>query len=86
MIPVKTLVVENEKIIAIDIKNSLTNSGYAIPAIVFSGKEAIEKAAEFQPDLVLMAITIGSSQSWLSLIEQVQTDCNHPQDQRQFDE
>ena len=50
------LVVEDERIIAFDLKQRLEALGYRISAVVPSGEEAIEKAAELQPDLVLMDI------------------------------
>ncbi len=54
----RILVVEDEKIVARDIKNRLRNLGYAVPAIVSSGEEAIQKAEEIRPDLVLMDIVL----------------------------
>ncbi|HWP92220.1 MAG TPA: response regulator [Thermodesulfobacteriota bacterium] len=54
----RILVVEDEKIVARDIKNRLRNLGYTVPAIVSSGEEAIQKAEEIRPDLVLMDIVL----------------------------
>ncbi len=52
------LVVEDERIVAEDIKMRLQNLGYAVPGIVFSGEEAVKKAEKAQPDLVLMDIVL----------------------------
>jgi len=52
------LVVEDERIVAEDIKMRLQNLGYAVPGIVFSGEEAVKKAESMQPDLVLMDIVL----------------------------
>jgi PAS domain S-box-containing protein len=54
----RILVVEDEGIIAQDIKNCLENLGYTVPEVVFTGREAIEKAEELRPDLVLMDIVL----------------------------
>lgn len=54
----KILVVEDERITAEDIKSGLENAGYQVPALVSSGKAAIEKAGELHPDLVLMDIKL----------------------------
>lgn len=54
----KILVVEDEKIIAFDIKKSLEDSGYIVPAIASSGEQAIEKIPETKPDLVLVDIIL----------------------------
>jgi len=48
------LIVEDEGIIARDIKNRLKGFGYAVCALVSSGEEAIKKVEEMHPDLVLM--------------------------------
>jgi PAS domain S-box-containing protein len=52
------MVVEDEGIIAQDIKNCLENLGYEVPEVVFTGKEAIEKAESARPDLILMDIVL----------------------------
>jgi PAS domain S-box-containing protein len=54
----KILVVEDEAIIAKDIEQTLWDFGYTVPAIASSGEEAIQKAQETQPDLVLMDIVL----------------------------
>lgn len=54
----RILVVEDERITAEDIKSGLENAGYEVPAMVSSGKAAIEKAGELRPDLVLMDIKL----------------------------
>ena len=56
--PRKILVVEDEHIVALDIRNRLKGLGYAVPAIAHSGKQAIEKTEEHGPDLVLMDIML----------------------------
>jgi PAS domain S-box-containing protein len=52
------MVVEDEGIIAQDIKNCLEGLGYIVPDVVFTGKEAILRAEELRPDLVLMDIVL----------------------------
>ncbi|MCE8422569.1 MAG: PAS domain S-box protein [Candidatus Methanoperedens sp.] len=59
MTSLKILVVEDEAIVALDIKNRLEHLGYTIPAIASSGEEAIKKADETCPDLILMDIMLG---------------------------
>ncbi|MBU4208318.1 MAG: hypothetical protein KKD12_01325 [Proteobacteria bacterium] len=50
------LVVEDEGIIAKDIKNTLSLLGYSVIGIASSGEKAIEKAMETHPDLLHMEI------------------------------
>jgi len=52
------LIVEDEGIIAKDIQNTLNRSGYSVIGIASSGEEAIKKAMEIHPDLVLMDIVL----------------------------
>ncbi|MBV9384889.1 MAG: response regulator, partial [Chroococcidiopsidaceae cyanobacterium CP_BM_ER_R8_30] len=54
----KILVVEDESIVAKDIQTRLRKLGYDVSNVVSSGEEAISKAAEISPDLVLMDIRI----------------------------
>ena len=54
----KILIVEDESIIAEDISDSLISLGYKITGMVYSGEEAIEAAAKFRPDLVLMDVNL----------------------------
>ncbi len=58
MARVKILVVEDEGIVAKDIADTLKKQGYDVPAIAFSGEEAVEKAGRMRPDLVLMDIVL----------------------------
>jgi DNA-binding response OmpR family regulator len=55
---VRILVVEDESIVAMDIRNCLVGHGYHVVACAPSGEEAIAKVAECHPDLVLMDIRL----------------------------
>ncbi len=55
---VKILVVEDESIVAMDIKHRAEGLGYSVTGITPSGEGAIQKAAETLPDLVLMDIVL----------------------------
>lgn len=57
-LPNRILVVEDESIVALDIQNRLKQLGYIVPGFVGSAEEAIAKAAELRPDLVLMDIKL----------------------------
>jgi len=50
------LVVEDESIVAKDLARRLQDRGYAVPVVVSSGADAIQKAAETRPGLILMDI------------------------------
>jgi PAS domain S-box-containing protein len=54
----RILVVEDEAIIASDIRTALTDLGYTVPAMTARGDEAVRLAQEFSPSLVLMDIQL----------------------------
>ena len=55
---VKILVVEDEAIIAKDLQWRLESMGYEVPAVVATGEEAVTKAFEHTPGLILMDIML----------------------------
>ncbi|NYB51272.1 MAG: response regulator [Methanobacteriaceae archaeon] len=52
------MLVEDEIIVAADVKHRLENMGYDVLGIFDTGEEAIAKAGELQPQLVLMDIVL----------------------------
>ena len=54
----KILVVEDEYIVAADIKMTLKKLNYFVTSTVDNGEDAITKAALEKPDLILMDITL----------------------------
>ena len=67
----KILIVEDERIIAKYIQNTLRALGYDISAIVSSGEEAIKMAGEVRPDLVLMDIVLKGDMDGIEAAEQI---------------
>ena len=54
----RILIVEDERLIALDLQRRLTQLGYAVVGIAASGPQAITTAYQLQPDLVLMDIRL----------------------------
>jgi CheY-like chemotaxis protein len=54
----KILVVEDDKIISLDIQRVLNAVGYDVPTSVSTGEDAIKFAKELLPDLILMDISL----------------------------
>ncbi len=52
------LIVEDESIIALNLKYDLEDLGYTVIDIVDNGDDAIDKAVEFRPDLTIMDINL----------------------------
>jgi PAS domain S-box-containing protein len=67
----KILIVEDEKNIAEYLQNILEGLGYDISAIVSSGEEAIKKAEEIKPDLVLMDIVLKGDMDGIEAAEKI---------------
>ncbi|WP_414469051.1 response regulator [Methanobacterium sp. ACI-7] len=55
---IKILIVKDEKILAMGLKNKLEKFGYIVTGMASSGSEAIESVKKIQPDLVLMDIVL----------------------------
>ena len=55
---VKILIVEDEQIVAVAIEGHLQRLGYQVVGKAVSGEEACRKAAQLEPDLVLMDVRI----------------------------
>ena len=58
MAKARILIVEDEAIVAVDIQKTVQTLGYDVPAIAFSGEEALQKTEELHPDVVLMDIVL----------------------------
>ena len=67
----KILIVEDEQIIARDIKECLLGLGYDVTYPASTGEEAIKKAEETQPDLVLMDIVLKGNFSGIESARQI---------------
>jgi CheY-like chemotaxis protein len=68
----KLLIVEDERIIAEDLKRSLETRGYRIAVIVSSGEMALEKVSEQQPDAVLMDIALAGEMDGIEAAQRIQ--------------
>jgi PAS domain S-box-containing protein len=72
MTTARILIVEDQGIVAKDIENKLRQVGYVVPAIAFSGEEAIQRAAETRPDLVLMDIRLPGEMDGIAAAKEIQ--------------
>jgi diguanylate cyclase (GGDEF)-like protein/PAS domain S-box-containing protein len=74
----KILVVEDEIIVAKDIKKSLENVGYTVNGIADSGELAIEKAALTRPNVVLMDIRLKGDMDGVQAAQEIWNRFNIP--------
>lgn len=71
MTKAQILVVEDEGIVAEEIRGKLAALQYGVPAIAVSGEEAVEKAEEMHPDLVLMDIKLKGDMDGVEAAERI---------------
>jgi PAS domain S-box-containing protein len=75
---IEILVVEDEGVVALDIQARLTKLGYAVPAVADTGEEAVWKAAEMRPDLVLMDIRLKGEMDGVEAAKRIRADLDIP--------
>lgn len=75
---VRILVVEDETIVALDLKNSLKVLGYDVVGTACSGEEAIAKADQTRPDLVLMDIILKGKMDGVQAADSIRATLNIP--------
>jgi len=73
MANLKILIVEDECIVARDIQSILKRLGYGESFVAFAGKEAIEKAIEIQPELVMMDIKLNKDMDGIEAAEKIRS-------------
>jgi PAS domain S-box-containing protein len=66
------LIVEDEPVVAKDIQLSLQRLGYKVPATATSGEDAIRKAGELRPDLILMDIVLKGKMDGVETVRRIQ--------------
>ncbi len=74
----RIMVVEDEIVVAMDLRSKLTALGYIVTDTVVSGEEAIEKASDTMPDLVFMDIKLAGELDGIEAAEQIRRRHNIP--------
>ncbi len=74
----RILIVEDEIIIAYDIKDCLEKSGYKVVDITAYGEQVIPKSEELQPDLILMDIMLKGDINGIEAAENITAIYNIP--------
>ena len=69
--PPSILIVEDERIVAEDLKETLKNFGYRVVAIAVSGEIAIDRVNELHPDLILMDIHLAGKMTGIEAAEEI---------------
>ena len=67
----RVLIVEDDRLVALDLKSMLTEFGFEVCGSVFSAEEAIEIAQRTRPDLVLMDIRLSGPADGIDAAERL---------------
>jgi CheY-like chemotaxis protein len=70
---VKILLVEDESIEALDIKGTLESYGYQVPYVAAYGEEAILKAKEIIPDIILLDIILKGQVNGIDVASEIKS-------------
>ncbi|MFW6124439.1 MAG: response regulator [Acidobacteriota bacterium] len=74
----KILVVEDESIIAMDLKLKLEQQGYDVVAIASSADDAVQATKKYKPELILMDILLKGEKTGIEASEQIQKQMDIP--------
>ncbi len=74
----RILIVEDESIVQLDLKSRLHRLGHAVVGAAVSGEEAIAKAAELRPDLVLMDVRLEGAMNGIEAANRIRAERDVP--------
>src|SRR5471030_2496235 len=74
----RILIVEDERVVALDLSSTLEKLGYSVIGSVISGAEAIECAREQRPDLILMDIRLNGKLDGIDAAQEIHLFLNCP--------
>jgi CheY-like chemotaxis protein len=74
----RILIVEDESIVRLDLQNRLERLGYAVVGVASRGEEAVAKALELGPDLVLMDVSLAGPMNGIEAARQIRAVRNTP--------
>jgi PAS domain S-box-containing protein len=72
------LIVEDERLVALDIQTTLESLGYKVGAIASSGETALQLAREIRPDLVLMDIRLQGLMNGIDAADRIRSELGIP--------
>ena len=78
MEPVRVLVVEDEFVVANDIRDSVKSMGHVVSGVVTTGRAAIEVATRERPDVVLMDIMLDGEMDGIRAAHEISARQNTP--------
>jgi len=74
----KLLIVEDEAIIGLQLEGTLESMGYEVVGRAMSGKEAVEMAKKYKPELILMDIVLPGGMNGIQAAKKIQAKSDVP--------
>jgi two-component system, cell cycle sensor histidine kinase and response regulator CckA len=74
----RILIVEDESIVQLDLQRRLERIGHSVVGMALKGEEAIAKAVELKPDLVLMDIRLDGSMDGIEAARRIRAQQGTP--------
>ena len=78
MKPVQVMIVEDEAIVSIDIRENLINFGYQVVGISSSGEDTIKNALKNRPEIILMDIELEGEMNGIETARQIKSQLDIP--------
>ncbi len=78
MTPARILVVEDDRVVAMDIQHQLTRIGHTVVGVTPLGEDVVRLALESRPDLVLMDIRLEGALDGVDAAQQIRDRCQVP--------
>jgi PAS domain S-box-containing protein len=75
---VKVLIVEDESIVGIDLKQTLVKLNYQVLDLVRTGEDAVQKALENNPDIILMDIMLDGKMTGIEAVQKIKEQIDIP--------
>ena len=76
--PARILIVEDEQIIAADLRNKLQRLGHQVVGMAITGEEAVDMAGQLKPNLVLMDVQLEGEMSGTQAARVIQEETDTP--------
>lgn len=70
-VPARILIVEDERIVALDLRMALETLGFQVVAVASTKDDAVRMTMSYKPDLVLMDINLGDGGNGIEAAEEV---------------
>ncbi|HSG22563.1 MAG TPA: EAL domain-containing protein [Azonexus sp.] len=77
-LPINLMLVEDERIVAFDLKRQLQGFGYNVSSVVASGEQAVSRIAVEKPDLILMDIHLEGRMDGIEAASQIRAEHQIP--------